>query len=152
WAKAGVMVRNDTGAGSAFADVVVTPGNGVNFQWRDAAGSPAHGVQLTGIAAPVWVQLARSGNDFSAFYSPDGMNWTPIGTTQTLGISGSARAGLAVTAHNNNALAAATFTHVSVLPVGWSAADIGAPGLPGAAVFDPAAGTWTVAGSGADIW
>jgi hypothetical protein len=32
WAKAGVMMRDDTTAGAMFANVVITPGNGVNFQ------------------------------------------------------------------------------------------------------------------------
>ncbi len=35
--KAGVMFRGDDGSGTAFADVVVTPG-GVNFEWRSANG------------------------------------------------------------------------------------------------------------------
>src|SRR5882757_3031258 len=34
YSKAGVMFRNDTTATSAFADVIATPGQGVNFQWR----------------------------------------------------------------------------------------------------------------------
>jgi glycosidase len=114
WAKAGVMVRNDLSAGAPFAAVVVTPGNGVNFQWRSAADGQANGVQVTGVAAPVWVELVRSGNDFSAFYSADGASWTQIGTTQTLAFSGSARAGLAVTSHNPGAGATATFDNVSL--------------------------------------
>ena len=39
WAKAGIMHRNDETAGSAFADVVITPGSGVGFQWRASAGA-----------------------------------------------------------------------------------------------------------------
>src|SRR5579862_9783291 len=38
-AKAGVMIRGDSTAGSAFADVVVTPSNSVLFQWRSSAGA-----------------------------------------------------------------------------------------------------------------
>ena len=37
WAKSGVMIRGDASAGSAYADVVVTPSNSVVFQWRAAA-------------------------------------------------------------------------------------------------------------------
>ena len=40
WAKAGVMLRDGSGANAAFADIVVTPGNGVAFQWRTTAGRP----------------------------------------------------------------------------------------------------------------
>jgi hypothetical protein len=38
----------------------------------------------------------------------------------------------------------------STLPQGWSAIDVGNPGLPGNASFDGT--TWTVQGSGSDIW
>ena len=32
WAKAGLMLRNDETAGSAFASILATPSNGVSFQ------------------------------------------------------------------------------------------------------------------------
>jgi beta-glucanase (GH16 family)/regulation of enolase protein 1 (concanavalin A-like superfamily) len=152
WAKAGVMFRDSTDPGALFADVVATPGNGVAFQWRSTSGAVPNNVNVTGLTAPVWVRLVRSGNAFSGFYSTDGVTWTQIGTTQTIAMSPTALAGLAVTAHNNAALTAATFTHVSLLPVAWSDADIGSPGRPGYADYDPASGTWTVTGGGTDIW
>ena len=152
WAKAGVMFRGSADPSAPFADVVATPGNGVAFQWRDTFGGQAQDGHVTGLAAPVWVQLLRSGDDFSAFYSSDGVTWTPIGETQTVPVGTTPLAGLAVTAHDNNALTSASFTHVSVLPAGWTAGDIGAPGLPGSSIFDPIASGWSVAGSGADIW
>jgi beta-glucanase (GH16 family) len=152
WAKAGVMYRDSVAANAPFADVVVTPGNGVAFEWRASPGAPANDVHVTGLSAPLWVKLARSGDDFDGFYSGDGVNWTQIGGTQTVPMNGTAQAGLAVTAHSNGALNLATFTHVSLLPAGWGDADIGGPGRPGSADYDPAAGAWTVAGGGADIW
>jgi beta-glucanase (GH16 family)/regulation of enolase protein 1 (concanavalin A-like superfamily) len=152
WAKAGVMYRDGTAAGAQFADMVGTPGNGVAFQWRDTPNSTPHSVAVSGLSAPVWVQLVRSGSTFSASYSTDGVTWTPVGNTQTIAMSSTVRAGLAVTAHNNGTLTSATFTHFSVLPASWSALDIGGPGLPGSSVQDPTAGAWTVAGGGADIW
>ncbi|HEY2146731.1 MAG TPA: glycoside hydrolase family 16 protein, partial [Pirellulales bacterium] len=56
WAKAGVMLRNDETPGSAFADVLITPGNGVSFQWRVSAGAAAASTTIAGIAAPIWVR------------------------------------------------------------------------------------------------
>jgi hypothetical protein len=41
---------------------------------------------------------------------------------------------------------------VSVLPSGWTESDIGSPGLPGYADYNPASGTWTIGGSGSDVW
>lgn len=41
---------------------------------------------------------------------------------------------------------------VNDLPAGWSSADVGSTGNLGAAGYDVATGTFTVAGSGADVW
>jgi hypothetical protein len=62
--------------------------------------------------APVWVQLVRAGDTFTAYYSTDDINWTPVGTSQTIAMSSTALAGLAVTAHNNATLCTATFADV----------------------------------------
>jgi hypothetical protein len=61
----------------------------------------------------------------------DGVSWAQIGTAQTLGIGPPALAGLAVTAHNNAALATALFESVSLLE------DVG--GIPASA---PAVASW----------
>jgi len=50
----------------------------------------------------------------------------------------------------NTAASAAVNVTVTVLPAGWSTGDVGQVGLTGSAGF--AAGTFTVQGSGADIW
>src|SRR5664279_158875 len=55
WAKAGVMFRDDTTAGSMFAMAVATSGNGVNFQWRNSTGGQCGYSQVGGVNAPVWV-------------------------------------------------------------------------------------------------
>ena len=159
WAKAGVMFRNDNTAGSAFADVVVTPGEGVAFQWRSAAGGQCGNVQVAGIIAPVWVKLARSGDYFMAYYSTDGSTWNEIGTVQSVTMNSTALAGLAVTAHNNGAISTAGFSGVAIaappsttsLPAGWTVADIGSPPIAGSAVYDSSNGNWTVNGSGGGI-
>jgi hypothetical protein len=108
------MIRDENAANAPFADVVASPGNGVAFQWRSAPGAVPNNVNVPGLQAPVWVRLERSGNDFSAFYSSEGTLWTQIGATQTINMSSSALAGLAVTAHNNSALCNVTFTDVSL--------------------------------------
>jgi hypothetical protein len=64
------------------------------------------------VTGPVWLALARSGNQFSAFYSFDDMNWTQIGSTQTASIGITAVAGLAVTSHDVNQLATGIFRSV----------------------------------------
>jgi hypothetical protein len=151
WAKAGVMFRDSSNPSAVFADVMATPGNGVTFQWRVTAGAVPSSVNVPGITAPVWVELTRVGNCFSAFSSSDGNTWTQLGTTQTITMNTVAQAGLAVTAHNNGLLNISTFSNVAVLPGGWTAGDIGGPGLPGSSSYDANCGTWTVDGGGADI-
>src|SRR5262249_26608285 len=81
-----------------------------------------------------------------------GVNWTQIGATQTIPMNPTALTGLAVTAHDNSTLATGLFTNVSLLPAGWGDGDIGSPGLPGYAYYDTPSNTWTVGGSGSDIW
>jgi beta-glucanase (GH16 family) len=116
FAKAGVMLRSDDTAGSPFANVNVTAGHGVIFEWRSTAGGAAASVTIAGVVAPAWVRVTRFGNSFSGFYSTDGSHWTQIGGSQTITMNATALAGLAVTAHNNDTLNGATFAGVAVQP------------------------------------
>ena len=121
------MFRASSDPGSTFADLVVTPSEGVTFQYRATAGTVPSEVQVTGIAAPEWVELERVGSNFLAFFSSDDVNWTQIGTSQAIPMGTSILAGLAVTAQNNSALAVANFSSVSLAP------------LAGPTIVDPAA-------------
>ncbi|HKP96179.1 MAG TPA: hypothetical protein VJ385_10510 [Fibrobacteria bacterium] len=116
WAKAGIMIRESLTAGSRHASVFVTPGNGVAFQSRAATGQASTSGGTAGLVAPQWIKLARSGNRFSAFRSPDGVAWTPVGPARTLDMEPVVWVGLAVTGHNNPALCTATFTNFQLLP------------------------------------
>ncbi len=117
WAKAGVMIRQSLSAGSPQASVFATPGNGVVFQDRETQGgqsnswsaSNSYGCNST---TPVYVKIVRSGNTLTGYDSSNGVNWTLIGT-DTINMSQSVYIGLAATAHNNCAVATATFDNVS---------------------------------------
>lgn len=115
WAKAGLMFRNDTSAGSMFADLFVSPANGVNLQWRATTGGQCGSIGVIGVLAPVWLKLARAGTNFTAYYGGDGVNWTLVGATG-VSMAPTVRAGLEVTAHNNSALCLAMFDNLVVLP------------------------------------
>jgi hypothetical protein len=112
WAKAGLMMRNDTTAGSIFADLFVTPGNGVSFQWRATANGGCNSTTVGGITAPVWLKLTRSGTNFMGYYGMDGLHWTLV-ASNGINMASSVRAGLALTAHNNSALTVAGFDGVA---------------------------------------
>jgi len=117
WAKAGVMIRASLDANAANAFMAVTPGNGVSFQYRSTAGGNSANNITTGLNAPYWLRLVRSGNTFTGYRSPDGVTWTQVGST-TISMASTVYIGLAVTAHNSSALCTATFDNVT--SPGWS--------------------------------
>jgi hypothetical protein len=116
WAQAGIMIRNDISADAPQASLMLTPSNGVAFRYRYAAGGPTYQVFQTGVTVPEWIRLSRSGNTFTADYSVDGINWTPLGTPQTVSMSTSVLAGLAVTAHNNSLISTGALTGLFIVP------------------------------------
>jgi hypothetical protein len=135
WAKAGVMIRETLDAGSAFAAVYLTPGNGCRYQGRletdaDAVSdtSVATDEQIA-ITAPYWVRLERSGDAFNGYYSADGEDWTAMSwNPQTIAMSANVYIGLAVTSHSAGALASAEFSDVAAtgnVTGQWAVATIG---------------------------
>jgi hypothetical protein len=114
WSKSGVMVRGTTAPNSAYVGLYVTIGNGVSMQFRPANGASAIDLaRQTGLTAPYWVQLVRSGNTFTGYSSPDGVNWTLVGQTNVT-MAGKVYAGLPVCAHDNTAVNTSTFANVSI--------------------------------------
>jgi glucuronoarabinoxylan endo-1,4-beta-xylanase len=113
WSKAGVMIRDSLNPGAANVFVAVTPGNGATFQYRSSDGGGCN-YNMTSGSAPYWVKLVQSnGTNFTGYCSPDGTNWTQVGSATLTGVT-NAYIGLAVTSHNNSSLCTATFDNVSV--------------------------------------
>ena len=117
WSKAGIMIRQSLNADAANTYIAVTPGNGVTWQYRTSAGGNSGNAATSGLNAPYWIKLVRSGNTFTGYRSPDGVAWTQSGT-QTFTIASAAYIGLALTSHNNSSLCTATFDNVS--GPGWT--------------------------------
>ncbi|MCL6736365.1 DUF1349 domain-containing protein, partial [Streptomyces neyagawaensis] len=88
WAKAGIMVRNDmTAAGSSagYAVIAVTPSNGVTLEYdSNGDGYLDAEKKTTGIKAPVWLRLTRTGNQVSGYYSTNGTTFTQVGSAVNL--------------------------------------------------------------------
>lgn len=121
WSKAGVMMRSGTDPSSPEAYMLVSGSNGVLFETRATEGAATTSVsQLAGITAPIWLQLVKSGSDFTSFYAQDNGGepgaWTQLGSTGTAALSSSFLTGLAVTAHTTGTLCKAVFDHVSGEP------------------------------------
>jgi hypothetical protein len=66
----------------------------------------------SGLAAPYWVRLARTGNVFRAYAAPDGVNWTLTGTTK-VAMNSNVYVGLAVCSVDNGTLCQAQFDNVT---------------------------------------
>jgi alpha-L-arabinofuranosidase len=120
WSKAGVMIRASLDPGATNAFIAVTPGNGVTWQYRLTASGGTSWNQTSGLNAPYWVKLVRSGTLFTGFRSPDGAAWTQQGI-MTNSMVPTVYVGLALTSHNSSSLGTATFDNVTVQP-GWPVA------------------------------
>ncbi len=146
WAKAGVMIRQSTAAGSAHGLSCMTPANGTSYQRRLATDGASASDNTGGLAAPYWVRLVRAGDSFTAFSSADGTTWTQTGAAQTIPMGGAdVRVGLAVTSHVGGTLCTATFDRVRVTQGGvvlfeWLPAAPVLTGTPGDAL---ASLSWT---------
>ena len=115
WAKAGVMIRESTEINARQAALVVSPTNGIAWQYRHNIGGA--GVVVAGPTdqtAPVWLKLVREGNRFTGSWSADGITWTEAGST-TISMGSTAVVGLASTSDTATRLGRAEFTDVSVV-------------------------------------
>ena len=157
WTKMGVMIRGALTPPSAYGFMLVSSGKGTAFQRRTADGALAVSTSAAG-TAPKWVRIDRNGTTITASVSDDGQSWTKVGQ-DTITLQATAYVGLVAHSHDPSQLATATFDNVTVaaattppagLPRGWSSADVGATGAAGQSSFTN--GTFTVTGSGADVW
>jgi ABC-type transport system involved in multi-copper enzyme maturation permease subunit len=168
WSKAGIIIKDGTGQGSAYAAMMVTGGNGVRMQWNytgDTAGLPG----AVSAASPRWLRLTRDGDTITGYDSADGAHWTRVGTVALAGLPSTVQAGLFVTSpeystysatlgsgNGSSSPTAATgvFDHVSrtgTWPASaWTADDLGAGNTGVAPVpgYHQEAGRFTVSGSG----
>ena len=117
WAKAGVMIRRTTNDFSGHVFMAVTPGNGINYQFRQDDYGLSSNVSGPTNPAPYWVKLTRLGNNLYGYASPNGHQWTLVAVSSN-NLPANVEIGLAVTAHNRGALNSASFDHVSVTGLG----------------------------------
>ncbi len=113
WAKAGVMIRETLAADSRFVDMLTTPQQGLAFQYRENPATDTIHIGGDLVPAPYWVKLVRSGDDFSGYASPDGVDWTLVGSV-SIPMTADVFVGLPVCSHNDGTLGTAVFDGVSV--------------------------------------
>lgn len=95
WAKAGLIMKDGTGQGSAYAAVLLTGEHGVRMQYNYAHDTGRPAGEIVG-AQPGWLRLSRTGDTVTAAGSPDGSSWTTVGTARLEGLPATVTAGLFV--------------------------------------------------------
>jgi Concanavalin A-like lectin/glucanases superfamily len=142
WGKAGVMIRESLAPGSIHGFMCLTPDGRRAFQNRLDNGSgfcySAHS-SPGAITLPHWVKLEREGDLFTAYHSPDGINWIlqpdtedPVSylspNPRTIYMPDTVHIGLALTSHAGSVATSAIFSGVEVTGAvsdQWQSADIG---------------------------
>ncbi len=95
WSKTGIIIKQSTRPGSAYAAMMATGGHGVRMQYgytQDLAGRGG----LPSQAAPQWLRLTRAGDTITGYDSADGTHWTRVGTAHLAGLPATVQAGLFV--------------------------------------------------------
>ena len=154
WSKAGIIIKQNTSQGSAYAAMMVTGSHGVRMQWDYVNDTPG----LTGsvsAASPRWLRLVRDGDTITGYDSADGTHWTLVGTAALPGLTSTVQAGLFAAAPSNGNTATATgiFRHIGLSwpAARWTGTNVGGSGANGVAVpgkLRQSAGAITVTGSG----
>jgi ABC-type transport system involved in multi-copper enzyme maturation permease subunit len=166
WAKAGLIIKDGTRPGSAYAAIMVTGGHGVRMQdnfTQDTAGRPGR----VSPASPRWLRLTRSGGTITGYDSADGTHWTQVSTVHLAGLPSTVQAGLfaaspgyqvssqsfggGVTSNSGPSQDTAVFDHVSRsgtwTRTGWTGGALGGAEA-GSGSYHQAGGQFTVTGSG----
>ncbi|MFC4598402.1 endo-1,4-beta-xylanase [Cohnella hongkongensis] len=166
WAKAGVMIRESLDRDSKHADMMITPGNGATFQYREhTRGDMAD--RTAAAETPIWVKLTRSGDMFTGFISDDGTEWRAVGS-MTIPMNEQVYIGLAVSNPGGSADNQAVFRQVQLLegeggpgpgepepsgevPPPWQTAHIGG-GASSSSRYDAASEAFALQSTETDIW
>ncbi len=154
WSKAGIILKESTAQGSAYAAMMVTGSHGARMQWdyvNDTAG-------LTGsvsASAPRWLRLVRDGRTITGYDSADGTHWTLVGAATLPGLTSTVQAGLfaagSVSDTGESIRATGVFRHIGLSwpAAGWTGTNIGGPNaVPVPGTLRHSAGTLTVASFG----
>jgi hypothetical protein len=115
-AKAGVLIRETTAAGSRYAGVFITPGKGVMFQRRSSTGGSTASSSVSGVKAPKWIKITRTGSTLRAYYSSNGVSWTQFGGNRTVSMAASVSIGMGVCSRVDGTLCASSFDSVTASP------------------------------------
>ncbi len=100
-AEAGILISESLQRSARCAVMALKPANVGVFQNRSANGAETQTINSTGLIAPCWLRLVRSGNNFSGYTSADGVVWSLVGSATISGFGSNAFVGLVVSAGAN---------------------------------------------------
>ena len=124
-AMAGLMARDSLDPGSSMVQFWVTPASegeiDISLGSRsETGGSSSAGMEIDAANFPFSLKLARSGNDFSGWYSSNGVDWTHShyndnnGVTTTVDMSGTVYVGMFVLSYDADTLERVKFDRVEI--------------------------------------
>jgi len=115
-AKVGVMIRESLNANARSAGVWLTPASGIQFTRRTSTGGTTAVSSATGLAAPYWIRLNRSGSTFRAYHSSNGTTWTQFGSNRTISMASTTYLGIATTSGTTATLCTGVMGQMSASP------------------------------------
>jgi ABC-type transport system involved in multi-copper enzyme maturation permease subunit len=157
WSKAGIIIKENTSQGSAYAAMMVTGSNGVRMQWDYVNDTPGLAGRVSA-SSPRWLRLVRDGGTITGYDSADGTHWTLIGTAALPRLASTVQAGLFAAGSSDDSdlgtLATGVFRHIGLSwpATGWTGTSVGGAGpnsgVPVPGTLRQGAGSATVAGFG----
>ena len=117
FSTAGLMARTNLGVGSANVYMAASPAN-YRFKSR-AAGGGTESVTAAGtVSFPnVWVRLARAGDVFSGYSSPDGISWTLVSQQTLTALPTTLYLGIAVASNTSTDTTTASVSNYGATPI-----------------------------------
>ena len=117
WRKGGLMARATLNGDSRNVAAVLSSANGIRTQSRTADGGASASGGDTGVSAPQYLRLQRTGNTFRGYRSDDGSTWVQQWTDRVVAMPDTIYVGFAVTSHNNGQTTTYTFDGLKGFPV-----------------------------------
>ena len=112
--KACLLIREGLEPGSPYADAVIHGDGLTSLQYRETRNGPTREIQ-SNISAPRGIRIEKEGDSVSMSVAPEGASFRPAGGSFKIKFHEPLFVGLAVCAHDNNALEQAVFSHVKLI-------------------------------------
>ena len=112
----GVIVRESLTSSARYAFMGIS--SDLSFRWQSrgtTGGRTSSTIGTTAVLPNVWTRLVRTNSTFSGYTSPDGTNWTLVGS-RSITMATNVYFGLVVASGSSNILSTATFADLIVVP------------------------------------